>query len=174
MNITTNPVNFDAWIMVRLPNGNMYKPVLLRNGLTIPAGITMTRNLTQYVPWNAPVGSYSYIGNIGIYPDSVYATDDFSFVKLIGDGTPENDLGWTIYGWDEEEITVFIPKDYTKLTAHPNPFNPSTVLSFELRARGFSASSRSDAVTGFFFHTIYRPVRASSLNRSLTGRSSRE
>ncbi len=46
-NIISNPINYDAWTEVVLPNGNTHGPLVLRTGLTIPAGTTITREITQ-------------------------------------------------------------------------------------------------------------------------------
>ena len=73
---------FDAWTLVTLPNGRSLEPVLLRNGLNMAPAATITREINQYVPGNAPPGNYMYIGNIGFYPDSVMDSDEFGFVKL--------------------------------------------------------------------------------------------
>ncbi len=78
----SNPFNFDAWTEVVLPTGRLVRPVLLRSGLTINAGVTISRQITQTVPGIAPAGNYRYIGNVGVFPDSVVDSDEFGFVKL--------------------------------------------------------------------------------------------
>ncbi len=80
-NPPSNSFNFDAWTEVALPTGRLITPILLRSSLTIAAGITASRQITQTVPGNAPAGNYIYIGNVGVYPDSVADSDEFGFVK---------------------------------------------------------------------------------------------
>ena len=63
-NTGTNPAVFDDWSEAILPNGNPY-PVLLRTGLSLPAGGSIFRELTQLVPASAPSGAYTYIIYVG-------------------------------------------------------------------------------------------------------------
>ncbi len=74
-------VNFTGWTMVRLPNGEMYGPILNR-ALQIPAGGSMERTLTQSVPGGAPAGEYRYFARVGEYPDQVWHESGFNFTKL--------------------------------------------------------------------------------------------
>ena len=80
-NLTQDPLGFDAWTMVIMPNGSIYGPVLRRDGLTIQAGATISRQIIQTVPGSAPPGDYIYIGNVGVYPDTIWCSDEFPFVK---------------------------------------------------------------------------------------------
>ncbi len=126
---------FDAWSEVRLPNGAIYGPLIMRTNLPISSGQTLIRTITQNVPSYAPAGYYAYIGKIGTYPNTVVDADSFQLVKMAGEGAPNHNLGWTVTGWeDENNPSLEIETDgYSMLTASPNPFNSSTVASFELR-----------------------------------------
>ncbi len=136
-NTSGDPITFDAWTELILPSGNVYGPLIQRNGLVIPAGATILRQLNQFVPSNAPPGSYSMVGNAGLYPDSVIASDNFPFTKMPGDGAPNHNEGWACYGWnDDEEGFRIQDSGFGILSVNPNPFNPSTALSFELQAAG--------------------------------------
>ena len=81
-NGTPNPLVFEAWSEVELPNGRAYGPLIMRQGLNLPSQNFFTRRITQIVPGNAPAGNYRYIGNVGVWPDSVVNSDEFEFVKL--------------------------------------------------------------------------------------------
>jgi len=121
---------------VQLPDSGWYGPVLGSLDLTIQGGATLTRLRTQNVPAQAPSGLYVYIARAGDYPDIIWASDSLQFTKL-GSGTQDSGFGdWTNTG---EEITAsdepFITHHSSLITSiRPNPFNPTTAISFKLSA----------------------------------------
>lgn len=134
-----NPQTFDAWTDVRLPNGAVFGPLILRTGLGIAPSQTISRTgIGQTVPGSAPPGNYAYIGNVGIYPDSILDFEEFGFSKVIldagGSGLYRN---WTCTGFFGDELSVSrAPSEYTLFEPSPNPFNPSTTLCFNLPEAG--------------------------------------
>jgi len=137
-NSGTAPVTFDAWIMVRLPSLSWYGPVLGPLTLTLPVMGALTRRRTQSVPGSAPAGDYLYEARIGDYPDSVWDSDSFPFTKL---GTRNQDSGFGEWYNNGENLTnendeFIIPNSSFIISACPNPFNPTTVLSFDLPVAG--------------------------------------
>ena len=129
----------DVGLDVTLPGGSIY-PILLRRGIALVAGASVIReDLTQFVPAGAPGGNYTYNGYV--YDHSTWeilADDSFPFEKLAGDGLPTHNLGWALYGWDGESApATSLPIEYATISAYPNPFNPSTTISFEIRDAGF-------------------------------------
>ena len=134
-NIGTAGGNFDGWIDVILPNGNVY-PVLSRSGLYIGVGGLISRDLTQNVPGAAPAGSYDYYAHVGVYPASVWDEDFFSFTKSAVDAS-SGDYTWVTTGWGEDsaveiKVDVTTPSTPVLTKAYPNPFNPTTTIGFEL------------------------------------------
>ncbi len=140
-NNEATPQTFDAWIMVTLPNGNPYGPVLGPVMLTLPAGLSINRDRTQAVPGAAPSGTYGYTAYVGDYPGTVWDEDSFDFVKLSsgvdnaihpalsGRGDWVNQ-GEDFAGW--ESGAAAIAADFALLTAYPNPCNPETQVQFTL------------------------------------------
>ncbi len=131
-NITANVINFDGWTHAVLPNSVVY-PLFQRTGLSLPGGGTLNRTMTQNVPGGAPPGNYTLAGFVGTYPGTIIDEDSFPFEKMAGDATPNHNLGWSLFGWDDDTPELSTPAEFTMLSAYPNPFNPSTVISFELR-----------------------------------------
>jgi len=139
-NLETSPQIFDLWIMVQLPNQSWYGPVLGPLNLTLPASGSLTRQRTQVIPGSAPVGDYWYESRVGDYPGTVWDTSGFAFSKL---GTGDWGLGagevWACTGEpfpserSQGSQTLFLPSGLT-LNASPNPFNPTTAMSYELQA----------------------------------------
>ncbi|RJP77052.1 MAG: T9SS C-terminal target domain-containing protein [Candidatus Zixiibacteriota bacterium] len=131
----------DAWIMARLPNGSWYGPVLGPLNLTLPAGGNLTRQRVQSVPATAPAGDYWYEGRVGYYPDLIADSSGFGFTKLAtGNGPFVGDWACTGESFPGEvggTSSVASLPERVAFSASPNPFNPTTVASYELRAASY-------------------------------------
>jgi len=139
--------NFDAWVEATLPGGRTLE-LAFHQGLTIDSNSTINRyNLVQEVPGGAPAGTYTYTVYAGTHPDFPWAQDSFTFEKLSGPavqldaGSRESlTAGWRLRGFFGEESSlqspITLPRSLS-LSAHPNPFNAATVLSFQLQVASF-------------------------------------
>jgi len=137
-------VQFDFWTMVTLPGGGTIGPLINIGDRTLAPNSSLSRNFTQEI--NAPVGSgvYIYRGYVGQYPSTIWDQDQFEVIKLAsGDGqfADYTGNGWGQYFEDAGEESLAsvssMPGEFVLGQPHPNPFNPTTVLSFELRATSF-------------------------------------
>lgn len=147
--------NYDAgqsyalrvWNNTILPTGMTLN--LLAANLNLSPSAVFSRSLHQYVPAGAPAGTYSYMFYAAdLVTWEVYDSSGFSFEKLAGDGAPVHDLGWALLGWNvESEAGVFIPTQFDLHTNFPNPFNPSTTLTYDMPENGNALLSVYD-VTG--------------------------
>ena len=140
-NDSTTYQAYNVWCSVELPNGLQY-PVLGPIVLAFPPGFNMTRLRTQAVPDRAPAGDYIYWGCIGYPPWTVLASDSFSFVKEGAAGDWPGLDGWLCTGESfpgEKPLldTAHQPTSPILHPCRPNPFNPTTAISFELRAASF-------------------------------------
>ena len=131
----------DIWTMVTLPNGTEYGPLINFPNLTMNPGWSGDRDRDQNVPANAPAGNYTYDAYAGIYPNQVYAEDHFDFSKSVtidGSGTFKD---WNNWGEDFGESASPSEIHNSSFIIHnsvaPNPFNPTTNISFELRAASY-------------------------------------
>lgn len=137
--ITNNeatPANFDAWIMVQLPNSSWFGPVLGPVDLILPATTSIDRDRSQTVPANAPSGIYTYEGRVGYYPDVIWDSDSFTFEKsTTGDGEVIGEWMNSGESFDDyltSPISDATPVVYSLGPNYPNPFNPITTLNFTL------------------------------------------
>jgi hypothetical protein len=128
----------DFWIDVTLTNGTIY-PIEIRENRPLNANSTISRNnLIQNVPGTALPGIYYY--NFHVRDNStweVYDETSFSFEKLPGDDAPSPDYDWTLFGLDDETVQISSPDAFALYPAHPNPFNPTTVIAYQLPSNSF-------------------------------------
>jgi hypothetical protein len=132
-NNESTPESFDAWCMVTLPNSSQFGPVLGPFSLTLTGGQTLDRDRTQAVPVNAPSGEYVYHAYVGGYPDDIWNEDSFSFTKIAADAGSGLIDQWMNAGKSFlKEPNGDLPSHQTLLSIYPNPFNPTTTLTYSL------------------------------------------
>ncbi len=139
-NIEPDTIQFDLWIDVTLPNGNIYGPLLKREGVTMVGYGQIARDLTQVVPGNASSGSYIYNAYIGSYlPRVISAEQNFAFEKLGGTSGEFNLSGWRVIDTSEQQPSGDVAQTSSTIihSASPNPFNPTTAISYQLSAMSF-------------------------------------
>ncbi len=126
----------DVWIDVTLPGGSSYGPLALREDINMPSGYNVFRTLSQYVPLPAPEGQYTmnaYVGNYGI--SEIWDEAHFNFMKVCCDGESISCFP-QVSGFDLDETkSENTPASYNFfINAFPNPFNPTTAISYQLSA----------------------------------------
>jgi hypothetical protein len=129
------PVNCNVWFEAVLPNGQTYP--LMNVPLTLPANYTTSRLRTQAVPATAPTGDYAYRAHIGLYP-TAWSSDGFMFSKIGASDLELGSEGWMSAGesfeaeWAQDRAAL--QYDDFAVSVSPSPFNPTTVISFQLSA----------------------------------------
>lgn len=137
-NLETASVTFSVWNMVTLPNGTLYGPVVGPMSLTLPGGGQISRQRAQTIPASAPPGTYYYRLRAGIYPNHFWDESFAPFTKLSGSGDGgemalSDWLDTEAIGQPDQVATASHPSAFALNPCTPNPFNPTTVASFELR-----------------------------------------
>jgi hypothetical protein len=126
---------YTVWARLKNPNGTYTAPTLGPVTINTPVGLTVTRTRNQNVPNTWAAGLYTYLGyanNSFAYP--AIDSSSFTWTKTAAAGN-----GPTV--WDavcsgdlfpgERSVTASIPSGL-ELGISPNPFNPTTTISFTL------------------------------------------
>jgi|GEM_PF-2386287 len=134
VNNTQQQQSIDVWTNVTLPNGFSYGPIINVQDLNMAGGQSIDRNRVQLVPASAPPGLYVYHAYIGTYPTVIVDEASFEFTKSVTDNGGTEIGGWYISGTEfpGEESHLAIPQSFNFNNPAPNPFNPETILFFEL------------------------------------------
>ncbi|MCX6639138.1 MAG: S8 family peptidase [bacterium] len=136
-NLGASPQTLSAW--TKIFAGGSYYPAFGPATRTLPGGANPTRLFTQTVASTLPAGTGYYIAYVGTYPNTVVDSSYFTFTKsAVADGGP-----WLsesrLFGNFFEEYTVetnATPSAYELKGAYPNPFNPTTNISYNLGDAG--------------------------------------
>lgn len=136
-----------VWNTIEMPNGQSLS--LFARDLTMSPLSEIFREMTQFVPAGAPAGIYHYsftIANLATW--EVWDNSGFDFEKLAGDEAPAHYRGWALLGWNMgPDLGIVLPTEYDLHANFPNPFNPTTTLTYDLPESGHVQLSVYD-VTG--------------------------
>jgi hypothetical protein len=127
---------FSVWARIKYPDGTYTAPTLGPVTVNPPVGTNVTRLRNQNIPSTYPPGAYVYLG----YANNTYSypavdSSSFPFTKsavagsepIVGDA---NCWGELFPG----EQAVVSPAGFAIVEVYPNPFNPTTTLSYQLSA----------------------------------------
>ncbi len=178
-NNETYSVNFDLWIEVA---PMVVPPAVPNRNLTFSGGYSLTR---PGMPWNIPgwypAGNYTMEWNIGDMSTwTAWATDSFPFSKSADD----DGSGYALWEADSDPLDMLfedidmgesgVVSEFALLGSYPNPFNPSTTISYTLDRADFVELSVYD-LSGREITTLvdgYRSAGAHEVHFDATGLTS--
>jgi hypothetical protein len=118
------------WVMAVGPTKEVYGPFKEFPDFYLDPGQSRTAHFNQHVKGAAPLGFYNYIAYCGDYPSTVM---DSSFFQVeVVEGVGSSQAGWVLSGSFLEGDLADLPSEFALLTNYPNPFNASTVISYQL------------------------------------------
>jgi hypothetical protein len=125
---------FTVWARIKYPDGTYTAPTLGPVTINPPVGTTITRLRNQSIPASYPSGAYTYLGYANTsYTYPAIDSASFPFTKSAVAGT--GPMVWDAVCSGEPfpgEVMVSAPASFNLIGAYPNPFNPSTTISFTL------------------------------------------
>ncbi len=151
-----DPANPQIQILidVTLPDGTVFGPLFGPVTAQLDSGYTDSRERTQVVPAGAPEGLYTYNAYAFVGTDTSF--DSFAFFKHESDASDWT-FGWTNTGEPFDlgftESSSEMPSEFRLFSAYPNPFNPTTTISFTLPEAEFVTLSIFD-VSGRMVTTL--------------------
>jgi hypothetical protein len=127
---------YTVWARIKNPDGSYTNPTLGPVTINTPVNLAVSRIRTQSVPGSWSAGQYWYIG----YANNSYAypaidSTSFPFTKLAtGRGPTVWDASCSGEPFPGEVISLISsqPSQFVMQSAYPNPFNPTTTISFTL------------------------------------------
>jgi hypothetical protein len=142
---TANVVNngptfgsFVIWSRIQFPDGSYSVPQIGPLTITPLVGNVINRVRTQFIPDYFPTGLYKYFAYAGTaFPNPIIDYSYFIFNKAaVADGGPTvweaECTGELFPGEAQNVVTVSAPAVFALKGATPNPFNPTTTISFAL------------------------------------------
>jgi len=136
-------LDYDAWLDISYEGGTPFTAVLRSFTNYLPGWAVNREDMWYPIDPGYPAGNYMMIGKVGEHPFLAWNASGFPFVK---EGT-DHAAGFIPYHPDVEFPNPFdeiskgeglagrgdlAPTEFALLGAYPNPFNPTTTISFAL------------------------------------------
>ncbi|MCX6639367.1 MAG: T9SS type A sorting domain-containing protein [bacterium] len=143
-NLTLQSQTAAIWNKVRDVSNNYYT-VFGPITRLFPSQANWARIKPQTIAGTIPSGTLSFISYVGTYPNVIQDSSFFTITKsAVTDGGPWVSESGCFSDFPDEVPVSETPNKPILLGISPNPFNPTTTLSFELPAASFVTLSVYD------------------------------
>ena len=132
-NHTAETQSLDVWITISGPGVSVTRgPV----PVTLAVNGRWSKTLTQTVPGGIPGGTYTLTAQAGSFPIATQS-DVLPFEKAAAKGgVAAGDAAWGGPWEITSDAPVETPRRFRLAENYPNPFNPETVIAYEVGAEG--------------------------------------
>jgi parallel beta-helix repeat protein/predicted outer membrane repeat protein len=135
-NISSNPLDFDAWIDITYEGGSPNTVISRSFSNFLPGWAVDRTGMFFPIPGSYAPGNYTFTAKTGVHPDEVWVQDGFPFVKSgNSDGIvfQPHPVSGAPNPFGEGDVgDLKIASDFGIISGYPNPFNPTTSISFAL------------------------------------------
>ncbi len=142
VNNGSTSVTFDIWLDIDGPGVSRTRGPFTR---TLTAGASLVRTLNQRIPGGAPTGDYVHTCNVGAFATAV-DSDSFDWTKSpafapggvsVADWSTGAEIAAALRAPARtENSTASLPDSAELIGAYPNPFNPTSTITYTLAERG--------------------------------------
>jgi hypothetical protein len=138
-NITSNIQQHQFWVEGLLPDSGNARTLIAPIWLAVPPNTTLSAIRTQSLAAEGPAGLYRAIGRMSTTTDT--SEDSFPVIKLgsIGDRALQAVNWWDFGDVFNPENSLSLDTQNTPIMlypSHPNPFNASTVIRYQIPGAG--------------------------------------
>jgi hypothetical protein len=135
-NVDTS-LSLSYWSYVTLPNGSEYGPVFGPFSFPLNPYQTRSRQVSKTVPGNSLLGTYTYTGYVGTYPDQAIAAASFKF-RIFESSVTFARYARAFEATDQDlgrgSVFTDIPQQFELSQNYPNPFNARSTITYGLPA----------------------------------------